>query len=82
MSTPLESIVRPFAEHDVFPAPFTKPGASGSQMVRIQIGFQGSVKTMGFSFSVTQSSVMGQAHKEKAPTNSNALKQKLTEAAS
>lgn len=81
MSTPLEGIVRPYTEHDVFPVPFTKPGESGAQMVRISIGFQGSLKTMGMSFSVTSTSKMGQAHKEKPPTNSAALQRRLTQAA-
>lgn len=81
MSTPLEGIVRPFADHDVFPAAFTKPGESGAQMVRVAIGFQGSVKTMGFSFSSTATSKMGQAHKEKPPDNSASLQRRLSEAA-
>lgn len=81
MSAPLEGIVRPFTERDVFPSPFTRPGESGAQMVRVAIGFQGSVKTMGYSFSTTATSKMGQAHKEKAPNNSAALQRRLREAA-
>lgn len=81
MSTPLEGIVRPFQDNNVFPTPFTKPGESGSQMVRVAIGFQGSIKTMGFSFSATASSKMGQAHKEKPPVNSASLQKRLADAA-
>lgn len=81
MSTPLEGIVRPFQDHDVFPTPFTKPGEQGSQLVRVAIGYQGSIKTMGYSFSVTATSKMGQAHKEKPPANSAALQRRLSEAA-
>lgn len=73
MSTPIEGIVRPFADHNVFPTPFTKPGGSSSeQMVRVAIGFQGQIKTMGYSFSATMSSKMGQAHRETTP-NSHAV---------
>lgn len=81
MSTPLEGIVRPFVGDNVFPTPYTKPGESGAQMVRIAIGFQGSLKTMGYSLSVTSSSKMGQAHKEKPPDNSAALQRQLAAAA-
>ena len=81
MSIALEGIVRPFQDHDVFPTPFTKQGEQGSQMVRVAIGFQGSVKTMGFSFSATATSKMGQAHKEKSPDNSAALQRRLAAAA-
>lgn len=81
MSVPLEGIVRPFAERDVFPTPFTKPGEQGSQLVRVAIGFQGSLKTMGFSFSASNSSKMGQAHREKPPANSASLQRRLGEAA-
>lgn len=81
MSTPLEGIIRPFQDHDVFPTPFTKPGEQGSQMVRVAIGFQGAIKTMGMSFSVTSTSKMGQTHKEKAPVNSASLQRRLGEAA-
>ena len=79
--TNLEGIVRPFQNPDVFPAPFNKQGEQGAQMVRVAIGFQGAVKTMGFSFSYTASSKMGQAHKEKPPENSAALQRRLSEAA-
>lgn len=81
MSAALEGIVRPFVGDNVFPTPFTKPGESGSQMVRVAIGFQGSLKTMGYSFSVTSTSKMGQAHKEKPPEQSVSLQKRLGEAA-
>lgn len=81
MSTPLESIIRPFSDHNVFPTPFTKPGQSGSEMVRVAIGFQGAIKTMGVSFSATTTSKMGQPHREKAPNNSQSLQDRLGEAA-
>lgn len=68
MSTPMEGIVRPFADHNVFPTPFAKPGGSSSEaMVRVAIGFQGQIKTMGISFSASMSSKMGQAHRETKP---------------
>lgn len=73
MSTPLEGIVRPFSDRNVFPTPFTKPGAQGSELVRVAIGFQGSIKTMGYSFSATMSSKMGQVHREKPQTSSDAI---------
>lgn len=74
MSTPMEGIVRPFSDHNVFPAPFSKPGGGGgNQLVRVAIGFQGQIKTMGISFSATMTSKMGQAHKEKTP-KSDAVK--------
>lgn len=81
MSVPVESIVRPFSEHNVFPRPFTKPGAQGSEMVRVAIGFQGTLKTMGYSFSATMTSKLGQIHREKSPDNSKSLKTALAEAA-
>lgn len=76
MSVPIEGIVRPFADHNVFPARFTKPGQQGVQLVRVAIGFQGSIKTMGYSFSATQSTRLGQTHKEK-DTASGALKSNM-----
>lgn len=81
MSTPIEGIVRPFQTQTVTPTPFTKPGAQGSQMVRVAVGFQGAIKTTGYSFSLTYTSKMGQAHTEKPPDNSEALKAKLAKAA-
>lgn len=82
MSTPIESIVRPFSDHNVFPTPFTKPGGSSSeQLVRVAIGFQGQIKTMGISFSATITNKMGQAHREKAPNASKLLKDALEGAA-
>lgn len=71
----MEGIVRPFTDHNVFPTPFTKPGGSSSEtMVRVAIGFQGQIKTMGISFSATMSSKMGQAHKETAPKSQAVVK--------
>lgn len=82
MSTPLEGIVRPFTDHNVFPTPFVKPGGSSSeQAVRIAIGIQGQIKTMGVSFSATMSAKMGQAHHEKPPKSSQALQDALGKAA-
>lgn len=81
MSTPLESIVRPFTDKDVFPTPFTKPGERGSQMVRIIIGSSGSIKTMGMSASASMTTKMGQPHREKPPDNSASLQRRLGEAA-
>lgn len=77
----IESIVRPFANRTITPQPFTKPGEQGSQMVRVAVGFQGAIKTMGYSFSMTYTSKMGQAHKEKSPKNSASLQNKLAKAA-
>ncbi len=81
MSTPLESIVRPFADPNVFPVRFTKPGTHGTELVRVAIGFQGSVKTMGYSFSASLSTKMGQTHRESAPTNSHSLQIRMSQAA-
>lgn len=81
MSTPLEGIVRPFADRNVFPTPFTKPGTQGSQLVRVAIGFQGSIKTMGYSFSGTISSKMGQVHREQSQTGSEAITKAQSDAA-
>lgn len=81
MSTPLEGIVRPFGDRNVFPTPFTKPGQQGSEFVRVAIGFQGSLKTIGYSLSVTQSTKMGQTHHEKPPNNSESLQKRLGEVA-
>lgn len=69
----IEGVVRPFSNRNVFPVPFTRPGQQGSEMVRIAIGFQGTLKTMGYSFSGSMSSKMGQVHKERNP-NSDSLK--------
>lgn len=81
MSTPLEGIIRPFSDRGVTPQPFTKPGAQQNQIVRIAIGYSGSIKTIGTSFSASISSKMGQAHREKAPASSQALQQIMSEAA-
>ncbi len=81
MSTPLEGIIRPFADKGVTPTPFTKPGAQPNELIRIAIGFQGSLKTVGYSFSCTMTSKMGQTHKEKSPQASASLQRRLAEAA-
>lgn len=63
MSARLESIVRPFGDPNVFPTPFTKPGGSGgSGVVRLAIGLQGGIKSMGYSFSASASYKMGVTH--------------------
>lgn len=77
----IEGIVRPFSDPGVTPTRFTKPGASPAQKVRLAIGFQGSLKTVGVSFSCTVSTKMGQAHREKHPQSSEALQKTLAEAA-
>jgi hypothetical protein len=79
MSTQLEGIVRPFGQPNVFPTPFNKPSEQGAQLVRFAIGFQGSIKSMGYSFSCTMTSKMGQAHKENSPNNSQSLQRRLGE---
>lgn len=81
MSTPLESIVRPFSDPNVFPVRFTKPGTHGVGVVRVAIGFQGSVKTMGYSFSASLSTKMGQTHREGAPSGSASLTTRMSQAA-
>lgn len=73
MSVPLEGIVRPFSDRNIFPAPFTKQGEQGAELVRVPIGFQGSLKTMGYSFSATITAKMGQVHREKPQTSSAAI---------
>lgn len=77
----MESIVRPFQTGGVTPQAFTKPGAQQNQMVRIAIGYSGSIKTVSTSFSATITSKMGQAHNEKPPTSSQALQDKMSTAA-
>lgn len=81
MSTPLEGIIRPFTDDGVTPTRFTKPGAQPNELVRLALGFQGSLKTIGYSFSCTMSTKMGQTHKEKPPQASAALQRRLGEAA-
>lgn len=81
MTAPLEGVVRPFADRNVSPTPFVRPGASGAQQVRVPIGFSGSLKTMGYSFSVTMSMKMGQSHNETAPNGSDSLQRRLAQAA-
>lgn len=77
----LEQIVRPFADRNVTPTRFTKPGAQASEMVRVAIGFQGTLKTISYSLSATLTLKMGQKHKEKAPAHSQALQSALRKAA-
>lgn len=63
MSARLETIIRPFGDVNVFPTPFTQPGGQGgSAVVRLAIGLQGSIKTMGYSFSASASYKMGVTH--------------------
>jgi hypothetical protein len=79
MSTPLEGIIpQPI---DVTPQRFTKPGQGSTPMVRIAVGYVGAVKTLGFSYSATATTKMGQAHKEQSPTNSESMQQALQKAA-
>lgn len=73
MSTPLEGIIRPFQDRDVSPSPFTKPGQGSHPMVRVQIGYTGTVKTYSFHVSATVTTKMGQIHKEGAPDYSQAV---------
>jgi hypothetical protein len=79
MSTPLEGIIRPFQSEDVTPQKFTRPGQGSVPMVRLQIGYTGQVKTLGWSMSSTESFKLGQRHKESAPTASQALTAALDE---
>lgn len=81
MSTPMEGIVRPFADRNVSPTPFTRPGAQQNQMVRVAIGYSGTIKTLSTSFNATMTSKMGQAHREKSPDNSEALQKAMSDAA-
>ena len=80
MSTPLEGIFGPFLPHDVTPQRFTKPGQGSAPMVRVAVGYVGTVKTLGFSMSATTTSKMGQPHKERPPANSEALQAELVKA--
>jgi len=81
MSVPLEGIIRPFADRDVTPSKFTKPGQGSTPMVRLQIGYVGQVKTLGWSMSATTTTKMGQAHHESPPTSSASLQKQLVDAA-
>jgi hypothetical protein len=81
MATPLEGVVRPFADADVTPTKFTRPGAASVPMVHVKVGFTGSVKTASWSVSTTITTKMGQKHVEKAPTWSDSLKQTLNQIA-
>lgn len=81
MSVPLEGVIGPFLPQDVTPTRFTKPGQGSVPVVRIQVGYTGSVKSLGFSVSATVTSKMGQAHHEKAPSSSEALQTQLAQAA-
>lgn len=81
MSTPLEGIIRPFTDQDVTPSPYTKPGQGSKPQIRLQIGYVGQVKTLGFSMSSTVTYKMGQAHTETAPANSESLQFALSQAA-
>lgn len=82
MSTPLEGIIRPFADQDVTPSPFTRAGQGSTPMVRLQIGYVGSIKTYSWNVSITQTTKMGQAHHETNPSNSAALQKQLQQAGS
>lgn len=81
MSVPIEGIVRPFQDQAVTPSPFTKPGQGSTPMIRLQIGYVGSVKTLGWSMSATTTFKMGQAHHESPPSSSASLQQQLQQAA-
>lgn len=81
MSTPLEGIIRPFADQDVTPDKYTKPGQGSVPQVRLLIGAVGQVKTLGFSMSATTTFKMGQAHHEAPPSNSASLQKALSNAA-
>ncbi len=61
----LEQIIRPFADQNVTPTPFTKPGENAVPMVHVRIGFQGTLKTVSYSLSASSTTFMGQQHKEK-----------------
>ena len=81
MSTPLEGIIRPYQDETITPTPFTKPGAAREPMVRLQIGYSGSIKTLSWSMSASQTTKMGQAHYEAPPTSSASLQDQLAKAA-
>lgn len=76
----LEQIIRPFTDQGVSPRAFDKPGEASTPMVRLAIGFQGSVKTMSYSLSWTVTLSMFQQHTEKKP-QSVAAQQALQAAA-
>ncbi len=80
MSAPIEGIIGPFLPQDVTPQRYTKPGQGSTPMVRIAIGYVGTVKTLGFSMSATTTSKMGQSHNENPPTSSESLQAKLSQA--
>jgi hypothetical protein len=63
----LEHIIRPFTDQNVSPTPFVKPGEASHPMIRIPIGFKGTIKTMSYSMSFTCTSSMFQRHTEKKP---------------
>jgi hypothetical protein len=81
MSTAIEGIIRPFADQDVTPTGYQKSSQGSTPLIRIQIGYTGQVKTLGFSMSATTTFKMGQAHHETPPTNSAALQTQLAKAA-
>jgi hypothetical protein len=80
MSVGIESIVRPFADQNVTPTPFTKPGAGSTPMVRLAIGYTGTIKSVGFSISLTVTTRMSQVYSELQPF-SQATQQAMIEAA-
>jgi hypothetical protein len=79
--TAIEGIIRPFADRDVTPDKFTKPGQGSTPQIRLQIGYVGQVKTLGFSMSATTTFKMGQAHSETSPNNSESLQYAMQQAA-
>lgn len=81
MSTPLEGIVGPFIPNDVGPVPYTNPGAGSHPMVRISVGAKGTLKTLGWTLSITETYFMGQKHTENAPDASQALQDALKKTA-
>jgi hypothetical protein len=81
MSTPLEGIIRPFSDQNVQPSPYTKPGQGSTPQIRLQVGYVGQVKTLGWSMSATTTFKMGQAHTESAPQNSESLQFAMQQAA-
>jgi hypothetical protein len=63
----MEKIVRPFADQNVYPTPFIKPGSAGAPPVRIgPVGLPGGSLTFSFSGNGSTTFYMVAVHKEKA----------------
>lgn len=63
----LEGVVRPFQNDGADATGFAKSGGKGTPSISRIIGYPGGTKTFGYTFDSTETYLMGNRHRERAP---------------